>query len=192
MIIIGDDQVKYGVVPQMRKTIMEHSKEQPEIVDYLDDDGVYRRPRSVAQEIADFIRDAGDEKTGLVIDLAGDSAATTPDKSYGLKVLRELATIMYENDEVNREQEVKRSMRAIYGDKRILIVIHSKFRLESDLILEHWYLGPHEIQEKPATAFRGTWKEQDFDHSQTRPIVYSTYKTDSGVILPKIVQWVNG
>jgi len=198
MIIIGDDQVKYGAVGQMSKMIVERGADPPEIVDYLDADGVTRSPESIAQDIAGLVAGADAQRIGLVIDLADDSAATTPDKSFGLTVLRELALLMYANNEVDEgdeaeqyAEEVRHSIRDLYGDEHILILMHSKFALEPDLILRHWHLGHDEIQEKSAKDFR-TWEGEDFVHSQTHPIVYSTYKTESGAILPKIVQWMNG
>jgi hypothetical protein len=134
-----------------------------------------------------------DCRYAFMIDLSANPSAHTPDTSYGVKVIRELALLMKWNHEADAQERIRCAIRAFYGDPQYLVVFHSKFAFDPSHINDYWHLSPEreegQIHIKSAKQF-SAWRKAPFEHSAVCPVVYTTNRSEhDGAILPKIIKW---
>ena len=131
----------------------------------------------------------GDVRFAFMIDLSSDSSSQTPNTSYGVIVIRELALLLKPNDETNQQEKIRRAIREFYCDSRYLTIFYSKHRFCREHIYTYWHLSELEIEIKLAYKI-DSWIKTPFQHAINRPVIYQTNRpANTGKILPKIIEW---
>jgi hypothetical protein len=214
VIILFEDQMKYvgkAMLPPLSRWVT-----RPETVSLVDDQG-FPNPDGAACEGVELARRAFEvgEKVALVVDLSAESEQQNPDKSCGYEVIRGIALkltslpgqgshIPPREPGMHTPEEValvRSAVVRLYADRRVLVLVHSKFEISPDMIKKYWYLESREYDLRNGKSFhsvRGSgrdpsipgWESTGFTHDVGRPVVHATLKmSHDAIVLPMVAKW---
>lgn len=184
----------FNILPRDTKKVLPFCKNIKDIVK-IPEEGLVQIINAYTQYVAQSMQNKmllnrRDIRFAFIVDLAADGSSNTPDTSYGINVIRELAILLKPNNENNLKEKIKYALKEFYGDQNYITIFHSRYYLNPTHIEQYWHFALNsEIKLQLPSEF-SKWKSEPFEHSKICPVIY---KTNRGVhdpkIIPKVIQW---